>query len=244
MAKYDPLRDLLSQAAPDETFAFSDLADVVGGLPPSAYMYTEWWSNTLSNPQARGWLSAGRRVERVNLQAETVRFAASRPPAIRQPAPVAEPLEVEARGEAADLPGGVEVRIAGSWQRVGSVTTDGEGELQLPVTEPGPAIYRFVFVTAEGLASVYVGESVELRRRMRQYRKPSGNQQTSRRINALLRERLAAGDNVALEVLHHIRLDASKRPVPLDITSRASRVLIEHAALLELSAAGFTVHNL
>ena len=38
---------------------FSDLAQIVGGLPRSAYAYRPWWTNNRSHPQAKAWLEVG-----------------------------------------------------------------------------------------------------------------------------------------------------------------------------------------
>jgi hypothetical protein len=226
-------------------FTFEDLSEVVGGLPPSAYAYREWWANTEANPQGRAWLAAGRRVTHVSLDAETVRFseatAAGRRAVPREPSPV---IEARIDAPAGDLPDAVDAHVAGSWQPVGRVSRTADGDLVLPEVKSGPAVYRFVFTTTSEASTVYVGETVDVRRRMRQYRRPSGNQQTSRRINALLSERVAAGDLVMLQVLRDVRLRAAGSTTDVDLSSKAVRVLVEHAALLELSAAGYDVHNL
>lgn len=76
VAKYDALTEWLkNQTGPVQT-RFGDLDEVVrGGLPTSARNYREWWANTESSPQARGWMHAGRAVEYVDLTAEVVRFS-------------------------------------------------------------------------------------------------------------------------------------------------------------------------
>jgi hypothetical protein len=75
MAKYDPLRDLL-HLGDDRELMFDEVADLVGGLPSSAYRHQEWWSNETDgrHVQARAWLDAGMQVESVDLAARRVRL--------------------------------------------------------------------------------------------------------------------------------------------------------------------------
>lgn len=40
--KYDPLREWLKTSPGSVEIGFSDLAKLVGGLPPSAYRHREW----------------------------------------------------------------------------------------------------------------------------------------------------------------------------------------------------------
>lgn len=131
--------------------------------------------------------------------------------------------------------------MRGSWRVAGAVVAG--DDLTFPTVPPAPGIYRFVFTTADGVGSVYVGESVDVRRRMRNYRKPSPRQQTSTRIHHLLRARLASGDGVTLDLLTDTEVKSDQQ-VPVDLTSKAVRVLVEHAALVALAAAGYEVHNL
>lgn len=96
VAKYDAVTEWLLPQAGSVRASFDELDQLVrGGLPDSARQYREWWANTRSNPQARGWMNAGRAVESVNLTTEVVHFAAasatSPPP--QQAAPVAVPTQ-------------------------------------------------------------------------------------------------------------------------------------------------------
>lgn len=79
VAKYEPLSVFLRKVPPDKhslTLKFSEVASIVGGLPPSAYRIRQWWAND-SKVEARAWRSAGWHVDRlgVDLNAQTVRFA-------------------------------------------------------------------------------------------------------------------------------------------------------------------------
>jgi hypothetical protein len=56
---------------------FAEISRLVGGLPPSAYRYREWWANDHGSRhvQAHAWLEFGRRVEAVDLKRQVVRFS-------------------------------------------------------------------------------------------------------------------------------------------------------------------------
>lgn len=56
---------------------FDEIADLVGGLPPTAYTTRQWWANnSAAHTQAHAWLRAGRTVESVDFNARRVRFSA------------------------------------------------------------------------------------------------------------------------------------------------------------------------
>jgi hypothetical protein len=59
--------------------SFEEVADLVGGLPASAFKYREWWANEQSGShvQARAWAEAGWRVSEVSLSRQTVMFERS-----------------------------------------------------------------------------------------------------------------------------------------------------------------------
>ncbi|HEV2777806.1 MAG TPA: hypothetical protein VGX25_00240 [Actinophytocola sp.] len=75
--KYAPLHQLLVTAAGNGTsvvrIEFAELADLVGGLPTSAYRRRGWWANGYL-VQAVAWRSAGWRVREVNLGQRWVVF--------------------------------------------------------------------------------------------------------------------------------------------------------------------------
>ena len=54
---------------------FSEVEALVGALPPSARKHREWWSNNDSHTHARnGWLAAGWKTARVDMDAEQLTF--------------------------------------------------------------------------------------------------------------------------------------------------------------------------
>lgn len=80
MGKYDPLFEHLCRAGDDPLeMSFEALGALVGGLPKSAYVHHAWWGNEVDgrHVEARAWMNAGRLVERVDLNRQTVRFSAA-----------------------------------------------------------------------------------------------------------------------------------------------------------------------
>lgn len=53
--------------------SFTEVAELVGGLPTSAYRRRQWWANGYL-VQAKSWRCAGWRVSGVNLPGEWVSF--------------------------------------------------------------------------------------------------------------------------------------------------------------------------
>jgi hypothetical protein len=78
MGKHQPLTAYLSALATagQQTveLAFNDIADLVNGLPPSAFRYQAWWAND-SKVEAMAWRAADWHVDMINLDRQRVRFA-------------------------------------------------------------------------------------------------------------------------------------------------------------------------
>ncbi len=79
MAKYTPLQNYLSNLAPqkDITLTFEQIERILRQrLPPSAFLYSAWWANEQdgNHVEAHAWLSAGWRVDTVDLAKKWVRF--------------------------------------------------------------------------------------------------------------------------------------------------------------------------
>jgi hypothetical protein len=93
-------------------------------------------------------------------------------------------------------------------------------------------------------SEVYIGEADDLRRRWYNYRNPGLSQQTSLRINELLRHHLAAGGHTALAIATVATLESGGQTSPLPLTRKSARVLAEHAALaMEYVGGGMAVIN-
>ena len=74
--KYAPLKQWLADNGNEAVrMPFSDIADLVGGLPPSAYQHRAFWSNTNSHSFSVAWMEAGYKVVNCDLQLQYVHFA-------------------------------------------------------------------------------------------------------------------------------------------------------------------------
>ncbi|MFN8127127.1 MAG: hypothetical protein U0R64_11545 [Candidatus Nanopelagicales bacterium] len=122
------------------------------------------------------------------------------------------------------------------WLRVGPVTravaADGHAELHFPDglrSEPG--VYRLVFATRHR-AEVYIGESDNVRRRGRQYRRGDGTQSTSRWIHEHLHDRLCDSAEVAMETMVSARFAIDEGPWrDTDLARKEHRLILENSAL-------------
>src|SRR5450759_3912887 len=87
-AKYEPLARLLTASHPQPvTLSFDAVDRLIGGLPPSARGYREWWGNR-SNPaggQSAAWIDEGYLVERVRLGVDVTFVVAAGPRPVRVP---------------------------------------------------------------------------------------------------------------------------------------------------------------
>lgn len=73
--KYAPLAERLRASSPPVRMTFDEAAELVGGLPPSAYRWPAWWANSRSHVQAVSWLDEGWRVDEADLGWQVVVFA-------------------------------------------------------------------------------------------------------------------------------------------------------------------------
>ena len=238
--KYEPLAQFLCEAAAREQhtveLGFDHIAELVGGLPASAQV-RQWWANN-SLVQAVAWRSAGYHVEQVYLDRRRVRFTTGarggthRAHADRVSKPERSDYLPPTRTDAGDM---VDVRVTMQWYDAGQVTLDGVNKLAFTPLPAIPGLYRLTLVggTTSARPQVYIGETDNLRRRLGgNYRNPGPTQQTSQRINNLLREHLSAGG-----VVHLARATAASVWLPdgeraLDLTRKAGRLLAENAALV------------
>jgi len=67
--------------------------------------------------------------------------------------------------------------------------------------QPKPAIYRWNFLKKGTSVKAYIGETEDLRRRVRGYLNPGPSQETNKRINAEFRKAIQSGLTVQLETL-------------------------------------------
>lgn len=244
--KYEPLTLALRAAAArgQDTvdLGFDQVAELVHGLPASAEL-RQWWANN-SQSQGLAWRAAGFHVERVYLDRRRVRFARGERGGSYHDR---GRLQQAPRSQSAAPPAGrtslgrpVDVRVWLQWLDGGTVMLDASGKLAFGGLEATPGLYRMRLagdVTGQR-PRVYIGESDNLRRRLSgNYRTPGPRQQTSLRINALLREHLRADGAVELGVATTATMWLNGAEQALDLNRKAGRLLAESAALVLAQAA-------
>lgn len=127
----------------------------------------------------------------------------------------------------------IEVTSKFTWLGAGALTLDGEGLPSFPPLPPAPGLYRFDFGTDdEGVRTLYIGESVSIRRRASNYRNAKtdrSRQRTSRRIHKEVVEHLNAGGTIGFAVATAVVLADGK---VADLRLKSARRLAENAAVL------------
>ncbi|MEO6085003.1 MAG: hypothetical protein ABIQ18_18015 [Umezawaea sp.] len=235
--KYGPLNERLAALAEAGSevveFDFADIADLVGGLPPSAFKYREWWAND-SKVEAQAWRDADWHVAVVSLERKRVRFergAKGGSYLLRGRRPAKE--KVVAAFAVETYLAHMDVRVNATWERAGDIVLDAAGGLVFPTLPNSPGAYRISMVGAEGQdrMSVYVGEAVDLQRRAYNYRNPGPTQTTSQRIHDHLITHLSAGGSAVIAVTTSAMVEALGESTNLPLDRKTARVLVENAAL-------------
>ena len=237
--KYDSLKDYLSRHHPAEiSLSFSEIEKIIGrSLPPSARKYPEWWSNTpVPGRHSAAWLSNGWMADEVNLTAGHVKFrlnGGEKQVAVRQVTASQPSMQVsrEPMAETVTVKADCHIDLSFEWSVLGAVKMHDNALVFPPVTREA-GLYR---ITISGLpkTQIYIGESVSLSRRFGNYRHPGPTQQTSLRINALLKDVLSRGASVTVDILSggvDLRIDGVA--VTVDLRDKAMRRMIEQAAIV------------
>ena len=131
-----------------------------------------------------------------------------------------------------------EVAISIEWDEPRAVTLGLGDSVLIPKVLGLPGIYRFRLVEAGGRPCVYVGESVNLQRRMAQYAKPGPTQQTNIRLNRRFREVLRNGGAVTFAAASSVVIGVDGQRLDTDLTLASTRRLAENAALVAARADG------
>jgi hypothetical protein len=232
MSRYDGLTDhLRSRTEPVVELTFLEIERlVVGGLPASARKHATWWPNTTgAQPHSGAWLDA-RRHAKPDFIKGRVRFELTAPPA-REAAPALATDRHVDQVEAASL----EI----DWETAGLIKLS-RGKMTFPPVPAEPGLYRFNLLTPLRPPGHYIGESVNLARRMNQLGRPGTNQKTNQRVNAAIKATLVAAGSVEISISVRARLDRQA----LDLGSAAARRLAENASLVILARAGVAVENI
>ena len=236
MAKYEPLQRYLDGLDDNVWRAtFADVERALGfHLPASARSFSAWWANDQTHVHASAWLGIGWRSSEVDLGGERLVFRRNGPPPHRRARCVAVSATIEQAEQSA---GSLELRLKMEWTVLGKVFLDDRGALSFPKATSVPAIYRFQLRFPD-TETQYIGETVNLARRLAQYRKPGPSQVTNLRLNDKFKAELEVGADITVTVATSgawieqgtVRQDA-------DFTSKVVRCLFENAAILDTGAA-------
>lgn len=229
-SRYAPLaRHLETVIADAVTLTFADIENILGfPLPPSARAHGPWWSNGASNAV---WTKVGWKSEGRDIREQRVTFRRVIPGDEVRPTRTAIPVDSPALS-ISDFAPKVDVVIRFEWKHLGDVTFSEAGGLGFPKAPTAPGLYRMMVRRGNRL-EVYVGEAVKLRRRFGNYRNPGLRQKTSIRINALLRDALATGASVSIDIVDQdIVLVVAGIEIPVDLGDKVVRRLAEEAAIV------------
>ena len=129
------------------------------------------------------------------------------------------------------------------WRFLGRLQREEDGRLVFPVAPQQPGLYRFRLIDNNN-ARHYIGETDELRQRFRQYRTPGKSQTTNIRMNREFREHMAAGGNIEIDIVQdRISVSSAGAMLRIDLADKATRRLLEHAALVSEAGAGVKLLN-
>ncbi len=243
MSKYAPLQNHLINLNKDSWKAkFSEIEDILGfSLPESARAYPAWWANNRQGSRhTKIWLDAGWQTADVNFGNKTITFQKSGKPVTTAPKTrTAPPAEFWPW----DKPCAMEYRIVMEWQPLGKISVDQHDRILFPKAPNIPAIYRFRIRYTKREAT-YIGETDNLSRRFSNYRNPGSTQQTSLRINAVLKEALDMGAEISISaVMTKASVDRGKGLETVSLSSKAMRCLFENAAILDSGGTDIDVLN-
>jgi hypothetical protein len=126
------------------------------------------------------------------------------------------------------------------WLDAGEIGLFGD-DVVMPRLGEHPGLYRFRFPQSR---DSYVGETVNLRRRLYFYCKPGPTQATNLRMRERFRKARADGHSVLLGVSGHVELEIGGKTVGPDLGDKATRCLLENVAILAERFEGWHMLNL
>jgi hypothetical protein len=132
----------------------------------------------------------------------------------------------------------VRVAVDFVWRSVGVLRLDAS-KLRFPEVAEVPGVYRFDLGDR-----AYIGEADRLRRRFAHYRNPGPSQSTNIRLNTVMLDLLTGGGPIDVSVVTDATAVVDGRTVPLDLSHKAARLLVESAALTAERIAGRAFENL
>jgi hypothetical protein len=132
----------------------------------------------------------------------------------------------------------VKVSVDFSWEGIGEVAVE-SGSLRFPRAPECPGVYKFDFGQ-----SVYIGETDRFPRRFQHYRTPGPSQPTNVRLKSRMLEHIDADKTVVVSIITRATINVDGVDSQLDLTKKASRLLLESAILSSSHIAGYSVENL
>jgi len=249
--KYAALGEYLDSRDGDGiTLSFAQIEAILGDtLPKSAVDYDAWWSNTPAPGRHNHiWLSRGWETADLNRAARTVRFTrvqfSTLPLKTSRGGRAARstPLPLAMLGPA-PIASSNDVALKFGWKFLGRIAFDAAGKLRFPAIGDLPGLYR-IRINREGGSQFYIGESRNLHGRFRNYRSGPKGQATSHRIHLLLMEALASGACVEVDIVaDSVELKINDVSVSADLTKKATRCMIEHAAIVATGGIDIEIAN-
>ena len=250
---YESLGEFLDDQISDHVaLSFDQIEQIIQRkLPKSARTYDAWWSNSpVERRHNETWLKRGWTTCDLNRNSGTVKFIRGTLPTLPQkPLRATAERRTMADGEqvpklkAAPTAAVHDIALNFEWQMSGNVVLDPNGSVLFPGVTNGAGLYR-LRLDGDGRSQVYIGESVNLRRRFGNYRGPGPTQQTSLRINALLKESIARGAVIAVDIVTEgVKLTINGCQVSVDLTDKAMRRMIEHAAIVATGGTDIEIAN-
>ena len=248
--KYAALGGFLETVTDNEiTVSFAQIERLLGeALPKSASDYDAWWSNSpVAGRHNKIWLDRGWQTADLNRKAKTVRFHRIGNANVASDRSAARRIDTEPSPtllEIAPVAALNEISLKFAWRVLGSICLDTKGGLTFPTVADGPGLYR-LRVNGDRQPQFYIGESQSLRSRFRNYRTGSKGQATSHRINLLLKNALIAGASISVDVVvDHVELAINGLPMIVDLHAKATRRMIEHAAIVATGGSDIELANL
>jgi hypothetical protein len=129
------------------------------------------------------------------------------------------------------------------WTEVGEVRLGDDGKLAFPRLLFKPGVYAFRFAGHEP-ATMYIGETDNLQRRVAHYRNPGPTQSTHIRLNQRIRNHLANQGRIAMDVILTARIQIDLATDELNLASVRGRRMLENVALVAAERVGEKVENL
>jgi hypothetical protein len=127
----------------------------------------------------------------------------------------------------------IDVRVAFTWLRAGTVVLHAEGLPRFPPLPRLPGLYRYDFgIDGAGVRRLYIGESGDLARRASNYRNAKvdrARQRTNRRMHKEIVSHLSAGGSIEFAITTSVRWGEDEE---LDLRLKSARRLAENAAVL------------